>query len=122
MSKPQAGYQITQQRQPIAVDGSLTYSLLRGKKGNKVVRRTVSIKQIQLEQDSGKSLHDDVNSQSLIDLNRAGKAASLPIFWGEILPIKLINLLVLKLCAVGTAAVHCLLAASGSWLCFCFVF
>lgn len=67
-----AGYQITQQRRPIAVDGSLTYSLLGGKKGNQVVRRTVSIKQIQLEQDSGKSLHDDVNGQSLIDLNRAG--------------------------------------------------
>lgn len=77
VSKTQAGYQITQQRRPIAVDGLLTYSLLGGKKGNKVVKRTVSIKQIQLEQDSGKSLHDDVNSQSLIDLNRAGKAASL---------------------------------------------
>lgn len=77
MSEPQAGYQITQQRRPIAVDGSLTYSLLGGKKGNKVMRRTVSIKQIQLEQDSGKSLHDDVNSQSLIDLNRAGGQTSL---------------------------------------------
>lgn len=77
--KPQAGYQITQQRRPIAVDGSLTYSLLGGKKGNQVVRRTVSIKQIQLEQDSGKSLHDDVNGQSLIDLNRAGNAASLAL-------------------------------------------
>ena len=30
------------------------------------------IKQIQLEQDSGKSLHDDLRSQTLIDLNRAG--------------------------------------------------
>lgn len=39
------------------------------------MRKTVSIKQIQLEQDSGKSLHDDVNGQSLIDLNRAGNTA-----------------------------------------------
>lgn len=36
------------------------------------MRKTVSIKQIQLEQDSGKSLHDDLRSQTLIDLNRAG--------------------------------------------------
>ncbi|XP_040002376.1 glutamyl-tRNA(Gln) amidotransferase subunit B, mitochondrial [Xiphias gladius] len=67
-----AGYQITQQRRPIAVDGILTYSLLGGKKRSQVIRKTVNIKQIQLEQDSGKSLHDDVRSQTLIDLNRAG--------------------------------------------------
>ncbi|XP_004549359.1 glutamyl-tRNA(Gln) amidotransferase subunit B, mitochondrial [Maylandia zebra] len=67
-----AGYQITQQRLPIAVDGVLTYSLLGGKKRNQVMRKNVTIKQIQLEQDSGKSLHDDVRSQTLIDLNRAG--------------------------------------------------
>uniref|UniRef100_A0A7N6C5L4 Glutamyl-tRNA(Gln) amidotransferase subunit B, mitochondrial n=1 Tax=Anabas testudineus TaxID=64144 RepID=A0A7N6C5L4_ANATE len=67
-----AGYQITQQRQPIAVDGTLTYSLLGGKKRSQVIRKNVHIKQVQLEQDSGKSLHDDVRSQTLIDLNRAG--------------------------------------------------
>ncbi|KAM4750205.1 glutamyl-tRNA(Gln) amidotransferase subunit B, mitochondrial isoform 2-T2 [Anableps anableps] len=67
-----AGYQITQQRRPVAVDGVLTYSFLGGKKRNQVMRKNVHIKQIQLEQDSGKSLHDDVNSQTLIDLNRAG--------------------------------------------------
>uniref|UniRef100_A0A667X102 Glutamyl-tRNA(Gln) amidotransferase subunit B, mitochondrial n=1 Tax=Myripristis murdjan TaxID=586833 RepID=A0A667X102_9TELE len=66
-----AGYQITQQRQPIAVNGMLTYSHLGGKKRNQVVNKTVQIKQIQLEQDSGKSLHDDQRSQTLIDLNRA---------------------------------------------------
>ncbi|KAG7221918.1 hypothetical protein INR49_016944 [Caranx melampygus] len=66
-----AGYQITQQRRPIAVDGVLTYSFLGGKRGE-VVRKSVNIKQIQLEQDSGKSLHDDARSQTLIDLNRAG--------------------------------------------------
>jgi len=37
------------------------------------VTKTVRIKQIQLEQDSGKSLHDDARSQTLVDLNRAGK-------------------------------------------------
>ncbi|MGH0146488.1 UNVERIFIED_CONTAM: hypothetical protein FKN15_008484 [Acipenser sinensis] len=68
----QAGYQITQQRLPIAVAGSLTYNLLVKQKWNQVVTKTVRIKQIQLEQDSGKSLHDDTRSQTLIDLNRAG--------------------------------------------------
>uniref|UniRef100_A0A3Q3EX68 Glutamyl-tRNA(Gln) amidotransferase subunit B, mitochondrial n=1 Tax=Kryptolebias marmoratus TaxID=37003 RepID=A0A3Q3EX68_KRYMA len=67
-----AGYQITQQRRPIAVDGTLTYSFLSGKKRSQVIRKHVHVKQIQLEQDSGKSLHDDVRSQTLIDLNRAG--------------------------------------------------
>ncbi|XP_041729219.2 glutamyl-tRNA(Gln) amidotransferase subunit B, mitochondrial isoform X2 [Coregonus clupeaformis] len=67
-----AGYQITQQRLPIAVDGTLTYSHLGGRKRNTVVTKSVRIKQIQLEQDSGKSLHDDYRSQTLIDLNRAG--------------------------------------------------
>uniref|UniRef100_A0AAR2JCQ6 Asn/Gln amidotransferase domain-containing protein n=1 Tax=Pygocentrus nattereri TaxID=42514 RepID=A0AAR2JCQ6_PYGNA len=66
-----AGYQITQQRLPIAVNGSLIYSYFGGRKRNQVLSRCVRIKQIQLEQDSGKSLHDDQRSQTLIDLNRA---------------------------------------------------
>lgn len=67
-----AGYQITQQRLPIATNGHLTYSIYLGKKHSQVTTKTVRIKQIQLEQDSGKSLHDDLRSQTLIDLNRAG--------------------------------------------------
>uniref|UniRef100_A0A4W2ILF4 Glutamyl-tRNA(Gln) amidotransferase subunit B, mitochondrial n=1 Tax=Bos indicus x Bos taurus TaxID=30522 RepID=A0A4W2ILF4_BOBOX len=66
-----AGYQITQQRLPIAVNGSLAYSVYVGRKPSQMVTRTVRVKQIQLEQDSGKSLHDDLRSQTLIDLNRA---------------------------------------------------
>ncbi|KAM4811720.1 glutamyl-tRNA(Gln) amidotransferase subunit B, mitochondrial [Urocitellus parryii] len=67
-----AGYQITQQRLPIAVSGSLAYSVCVGKKRSQLVSKRVRIKQIQLEQDSGKSLHDDLRAQTLIDLNRAG--------------------------------------------------
>ncbi|XP_074849282.1 glutamyl-tRNA(Gln) amidotransferase subunit B, mitochondrial isoform X2 [Carettochelys insculpta] len=67
-----AGYQITQQRLPVAVNGSLSYSFHAGGQKNQMVTRTVRIKQIQLEQDSGKSLHDDTRGQTLIDLNRAG--------------------------------------------------
>ncbi|XP_028658530.1 glutamyl-tRNA(Gln) amidotransferase subunit B, mitochondrial isoform X2 [Erpetoichthys calabaricus] len=69
-----AGYQITQHRLPIAVNGSLSYSHLVGQKWSQAVVKTVRIKQIQLEQDSGKSLHDDTRKQTLIDLNRAGVA------------------------------------------------
>ena len=43
-----------------------------------MVTRTVRVKQIQLEQDSGKSLHDDLRSQTLIDLNRAGRPGDAP--------------------------------------------
>uniref|UniRef100_A0AAY4ABU9 Glutamyl-tRNA(Gln) amidotransferase subunit B, mitochondrial n=1 Tax=Denticeps clupeoides TaxID=299321 RepID=A0AAY4ABU9_9TELE len=67
-----AGYQITQQRLPIAVSGLLIYSHLGGPKRNQVISKSIRIKQIQLEQDSGKSLHDEHQSQTLIDLNRAG--------------------------------------------------
>jgi aspartyl-tRNA(Asn)/glutamyl-tRNA(Gln) amidotransferase subunit B len=34
--------------------------------------KTVRLIQLQLEQDSGKSLHDEVEKRSLVDLNRAG--------------------------------------------------
>ena len=34
--------------------------------------KTVRLTQLQLEQDSGKSLHDDHLGRSLVDLNRAG--------------------------------------------------
>ncbi|XP_066516775.1 glutamyl-tRNA(Gln) amidotransferase subunit B, mitochondrial [Hoplias malabaricus] len=67
-----AGYQITQQRLPIAVNGSLTYSYLGGRKRSQMLSRCVRLRQIQLEQDSGKSLHDDLQRQTLVDLNRAG--------------------------------------------------
>lgn len=77
----QAGYQITQQRLPIAVNGSLAYSVYAGKKRSQVINKTVRIKQIQLEQDSGKSLHDDLRSQTLIDLNRAGRLGDFPLLF-----------------------------------------
>ncbi|RUS85994.1 hypothetical protein EGW08_006264 [Elysia chlorotica] len=66
-----AGYQITQQRHPLAVGGSLTY-VFQCSSTSRVERRSARLIQIQLEQDSGKSLHDLENGISLIDLNRAG--------------------------------------------------
>lgn len=66
----QQGYQITQQRQPLAVGGEVEYILIDEK--NRYVLKTARVTQLQLEQDSGQSLHDEVGRQSLIDLNRAG--------------------------------------------------
>lgn len=75
-----AGYQITQQRQPLAVGGRLNFAVnpkaFAGGKSQAVDARpyacSVGIVQLQLEQDSGKSLHDTSGGKSLIDLNRCG--------------------------------------------------
>lgn len=40
--------------------------------GKKVYYKSVNLLQLQLEQDSGKSLHDEYLKRSLVDLNRAG--------------------------------------------------
>jgi len=60
------GYQITQQRHPIASSGFLEYMT-----SDEVYRRA-DIKQVQIEQDSGKSIHDNKDGLSFICLNRAG--------------------------------------------------
>ncbi|KAF0299679.1 Glutamyl-tRNA(Gln) amidotransferase subunit B, mitochondrial [Amphibalanus amphitrite] len=62
-----AGYQITQQRLPLAEGGELSVPL--AGTGRPL---SVRLARLQLEQDSGKSLHDLDNNRSLIDLNRAG--------------------------------------------------
>lgn len=59
------GYQITQDRLPICVGGSLK---IHTKDGEKIIR----IHHIHMEEDAGKSMHDSDPRDSLIDLNRAG--------------------------------------------------
>lgn len=66
-----SGYQITQQRQPLARDGQMDLLIL-GPNTKKPYKKSVRLMQLQLEQDSGKSLHDEYAGQSLVDLNRAG--------------------------------------------------
>jgi aspartyl-tRNA(Asn)/glutamyl-tRNA(Gln) amidotransferase subunit B len=64
------GYQITQQSAPIVTGGSVILDdLLSG--GQK---RTVRINRLQLEQDSGKSVHNMTPGRTHVDLNRAGVA------------------------------------------------
>ncbi|KAK4017619.1 glutamyl-tRNA(Gln) amidotransferase subunit B, mitochondrial [Daphnia magna] len=67
-----AGYQITQQRIPLAVDGHLDFAVFSPAVHKVPYKKQSKIKQLQLEQDSGKSLHEESSFGSLIDLNRAG--------------------------------------------------
>ena len=62
------GYQISQFTQPIVGTGTIILDLSDGSK------RAVGITRLHLEQDAGKSLHDQHPSKSYIDLNRAGVA------------------------------------------------
>ena len=70
-----AGYQITQQRNPLATGGALPFMVLSSEAEHKqkgYYECSAGIVQLQLEQDSGKSLHDEEGGKSLIDLNRCG--------------------------------------------------
>lgn len=67
-----AGYQITQQRLPLAHSGELNFYVSTPSVQGKPYPKKARIKQLQLEQDSGKSLHDVEACRSLVDLNRAG--------------------------------------------------
>ena len=61
-----AGYQISQYQQPIVGHGQIALDLPDGSS------RTIGITRLHLEQDAGKSLHDQHPTQTYVDLNRAG--------------------------------------------------
>ncbi|ENN73561.1 hypothetical protein HUJ04_008527 [Dendroctonus ponderosae] len=65
-----SGYQITQQRAPLAENGHLEFHVFTPGVHKSPYKAHAKLKQLQLEQDSGKSLHDF--DRSLVDLNRAG--------------------------------------------------
>ncbi|KAL4003602.1 aspartyl/glutamyl-tRNA(Asn/Gln) amidotransferase B subunit [Acanthocheilonema viteae] len=67
-----AGYQITQQDHPIAHSGFFEFYVHSNDKSFVPYKKRVDIIRIQLEHDSGRSIHDLSNNRSLIDLNRAG--------------------------------------------------
>ena len=62
------GYQISQYKDPIVGEGEVEIDLPDGK------TRTIGIERLHLEQDAGKSLHDQHPSQTYVDLNRSGVA------------------------------------------------
>src|SRR5215471_4240543 len=63
-----AGYQISQYQHPIVGEGKVEIELSDGS------LREIGITRLHLEQDAGKSLHDQHPTKSYIDLNRAGVA------------------------------------------------
>jgi aspartyl-tRNA(Asn)/glutamyl-tRNA(Gln) amidotransferase subunit B len=62
------GYQISQYKNPIVGEGEVIVDLLSGE------RVVVGIERLHLEQDAGKSLHDQHPQNSYVDLNRSGVA------------------------------------------------
>ncbi len=60
------GYQITQDKTPICTNG---FILIKTKEG---IEKNIGITRIHMEEDAGKSMHDQDLYDTLIDLNRAG--------------------------------------------------
>ncbi len=63
------GYQISQYETPVIAGGSL--AIVVGQAGQSY-EKTVALTRAHLEEDAGKSLHEDFHGKSGIDLNRAG--------------------------------------------------
>ena len=63
-----AGYQISQYTQPVVGKGTLTIDLPDG------TSRDIGITRLHLEQDAGKSMHDQHPTRTYVDLNRSGVA------------------------------------------------
>ena len=62
------GYQISQYKDPIVGEGVVEIDLDGG------VTKKIGIERLHLEQDAGKSMHDQHPSQTYVDLNRSGVA------------------------------------------------
>ena len=76
------GYQISQFFTPIVGEGSIEIDVEenadssggRNSSGKTLIKKTIRIERIHLEQDAGKSIHDQDPKCTLIDLNRCGVA------------------------------------------------
>ncbi len=66
------GYQISQFELPIVAEGELTIQLPPSTSSGQGYEKTVRITRAHLEEDAGKSLHEDFHGMTGIDLNRAG--------------------------------------------------
>ncbi len=67
------GYQISQFQQPIVGEGTVTVSVGPDSKGD-FEEIEVGVERLHLEQDAGKSMHDQHPTMSYVDLNRSGVA------------------------------------------------
>jgi aspartyl-tRNA(Asn)/glutamyl-tRNA(Gln) amidotransferase subunit B len=63
------GYQISQFEDPVVQGGTISFAF---EKDGKLETKTVNLTRAHLEEDAGKSLHEDYAGMSGIDLNRAG--------------------------------------------------
>ncbi|MDF1634845.1 Asp-tRNA(Asn)/Glu-tRNA(Gln) amidotransferase subunit GatB [Mycoplana sp. MJR14] len=67
------GYQISQYKDPIVGEGKIVISLGPDRQGN-FEDIEIGIERLHLEQDAGKSMHDQHPTMSYVDLNRSGVA------------------------------------------------
>jgi len=67
------GYQISQYKQPIVGEGKVSVSVGPDRQGN-FEDIEIGIERLHLEQDAGKSMHDQHPTMSFVDLNRSGVA------------------------------------------------
>ena len=63
------GYQISQYELPVVQGGTITVQV---GEGDKAYEKVIELTRAHLEEDAGKSLHEDFHGMSGIDLNRAG--------------------------------------------------
>jgi aspartyl-tRNA(Asn)/glutamyl-tRNA(Gln) amidotransferase subunit B len=63
------GYQISQFEDPVVIGGQVAFGF---EKDGKFETRTINLTRAHLEEDAGKSLHEDYHGMTGIDLNRAG--------------------------------------------------
>jgi aspartyl-tRNA(Asn)/glutamyl-tRNA(Gln) amidotransferase subunit B len=63
------GYQISQFEIPVVQGGTMSFAV---EKDGKTVIKTINLTRAHLEEDAGKSLHEDYQGMTGIDLNRAG--------------------------------------------------
>jgi aspartyl-tRNA(Asn)/glutamyl-tRNA(Gln) amidotransferase subunit B len=67
------GYQISQYEIPVVQGGTLTIQVPANEKsGKEAYEKTINLTRAHLEEDAGKSLHEDFAGMTGIDLNRAG--------------------------------------------------
>lgn len=94
------GYQITQFYHPIIVGGEVKIN------ANDINEKIIQIKSIHIEQDAGKSIHDNLREESLIDLNRVGtplmEIVTHPMIYSAKEAVLFVSTLRNILCHIGT--------------------
>ena len=84
------GYQISQYKNPIVGEGTVTLDLPNGEK-------KIGIERLHLEQDAGKSIHDVDPNNTLVDLNRSGVALMEIVSKPDLRSLDEVNLYIKKL-------------------------